>query len=870
VKYYYSSIRDGINPVSPTEERIYRIEVSGIGNYCGKWKRDFRIVRGVGEWEISLNSDSYVYTGKEIKPEIVKETIISSVNPKELIEGTDYTVSYKNNVKIHTSDNSDEKAPAVVITGKGIYEGSSQEIYFNIDAISISGNGFTVAAVSDTYHTGGDITPKPKVTYGKTTLKKDTDYTITYYQKGSSETVIPKEAGEYIVRITGKDRFKDNVDREFRIVDKTSNVIVSKLSVSVKNKPYTGVAVALEPSELVVKDGGKTLTLNEDYTASYLNNVDIGVATVIITGLGKYVGTNTVSFKITGTDLGKVKINGFVSTFQYEQGAEVKQDISENPLTDTCYLGSSESRLKGISKALYDEKDETAKRAYDFTYEYLNNTLPGKASLILTGVNAYTGVVKKQYTIKGYTTVNKLSVLNIPKKASYTGVAIRPAFVVMNGSYELKGIESNNANTTGFDYVYTYRDNKEIGKASIEIEGINAYSGELTKTFNITGIPVSKLTIGGFVGTKEYSGSEITQSLTFTYKETKNSTPENVASMLKTQYNNESNVGCIYYYENNVNAGTATMIIQGVNGFTGTVKKKFKITPYNIKDDASDLFSVSVNSAYIYQKSGVCPEPVVKFKGTTLVKGTDYKLSYLYNKAVNDKTGSKVPTVKVTGINNFKGDDLTATFIISQRDVNDGSIKLTASDMVFTEKAGAWKSTVKVTDSNGKKLEAKKDYDANVIYTYEYIPTGAKILDGSKKPAVEVTRAKSYVVEPTDIVPYGCKIKASIKGINNYKGQTTDNYVVYRICKADISKKSITPKESKVFTGEPIELTWNDLKFPAGIDVASEADFNNNFELVSYKNNTSVGSASLVIKAKEGGLYTGSKTIPFKIIKKGF
>lgn len=62
---------------------------------------------------------NYVYSGKEIKPSV--EIVY---NGKTLIENTDYTISYSNNIKVSTS-------AKITIVGKGNFEGE-QEILFTI------------------------------------------------------------------------------------------------------------------------------------------------------------------------------------------------------------------------------------------------------------------------------------------------------------------------------------------------------------------------------------------------------------------------------------------------------------------------------------------------------------------------------------------------------------------------------------------------------------------------------------------------------------------------------------------------------------------------------------------------------------------
>ena len=65
---------------------------------------------------------------------------------------------------------------------------------------------------------------------------------------------------------------------------------------AIASQPYTGAAI--EPA-VSVSDGEMQLELGLDYTVSYNDNVDVGTASVTVTGLGNYTGTKTASFEIT-------------------------------------------------------------------------------------------------------------------------------------------------------------------------------------------------------------------------------------------------------------------------------------------------------------------------------------------------------------------------------------------------------------------------------------------------------------------------------------------------------------------------------------------------------------------------------------------
>lgn len=70
---------------------------------------------------------------------------------------------------------------------------------------------------------------------------------------------------------------------------------VSKLNVKISNKKYSGSAITPQPT---LKLNGRTLKLGTDYKLSYKNNKKVGKATLVITGIGHYIGTKNVYFNI--------------------------------------------------------------------------------------------------------------------------------------------------------------------------------------------------------------------------------------------------------------------------------------------------------------------------------------------------------------------------------------------------------------------------------------------------------------------------------------------------------------------------------------------------------------------------------------------
>ena len=150
-----------------------------------------------------------VYTGYEIKPEVTV-----SLGGKTLEQGTDYTVSYKNNTEVGTA--------TVTVEGKGNYSGTATGT-FKIAERDLT--KATVSKIDDQTYTGKAVKPAVTVTYGDETLEQGKDYTVAY----SNNT----NPGTATVTVVGKGAYAGTLTADFQIVD--NGVKMQRLY-----NPYTG------------------------------------------------------------------------------------------------------------------------------------------------------------------------------------------------------------------------------------------------------------------------------------------------------------------------------------------------------------------------------------------------------------------------------------------------------------------------------------------------------------------------------------------------------------------------------------------------------------------------------------------------------
>ena len=276
------------------------ISITGIGDYTGTITKNFNIVaRDISDTTIG-SIPNQTYTGNSISA-----LPVITYNGATLTKGTDYTLTYSNNVNVGTG--------TVTITGKGNFKGTTSKT-FSISARAMSDT--SVANVSSQTYTGNGISPLPTITYNNKTLKKDTDYTLSY-----SNNI---NAGTATITITGKGNFTGTTSKTFSISARAmSDTSVANIS----SQTYTGNVISPLPT---ITYNNKTLKKDTDYTLSYSDNINVGTATITITGKGNFTGMTSTTFIITQKSAEKLNISEIAN--QIYTGKEIKPNIV---VTDT-------------------------------------------------------------------------------------------------------------------------------------------------------------------------------------------------------------------------------------------------------------------------------------------------------------------------------------------------------------------------------------------------------------------------------------------------------------------------------------------------------------------------------------------------------
>ena len=194
--------------------------------------------------------------------------------------------------------------------------------------------------------------------------------------------------------------------------------------------------------------------------------------------------------------------------------------------------------------------------------------------------------------------------------------------------------------TVGKDYTVSGLTGTEPGSYPVTVTGTGNYTGKVTKSFTISKAQISSAAITYDAGPYGYTGKEWKPEVAVSFND--------AALTADTDYT--------VSYENNINAGTAKIIITGIGDhFTGSTEKTFTI---NSAEISGCTFAPIADVTY--NTKAHTPEVTVAISGRTLEADKDYTVSYS-----EDCINAGTATVTVTGKGNFTG-TASKTFTINK------------------------------------------------------------------------------------------------------------------------------------------------------------------------------------------------------------
>ena len=596
---------------------------------------------------------------------------------------------------------------------------------------------------------------------------------------------------------------------------------VTSANVTIPKAPITSVSAKVAaPVKGVALDTTVDLGGTTAYTGTvdwYKGNTATGTA---VTGSAAanqvYTAKITLTAK-TGESFAK-SLNNTTTTEGYKV---VRTDATHLTLTKT-FPATAEKTLTGITiktcpHTTYTAGEQFNKAGMVITAQYDDGSTKDVQPTYFqfTPVDPLT-VNNKEVTIsytEGNVTKTAKQKITVKPKAltanmvqsiasqPYTGSTIEPTVTVKDGRKTL---------TAGTDYTVTYKDNTNVGTATATVTGTGNYTGSVETKFNITAKALTASMVQN-IAAQTYTGSPIVPELTVKDGET--------ALSKDTDYTVK--------YQNNLNAGTATVTLTGKGNYSDSVSKTFTIKQKDVtaQRDATDIQVVvdkgtfdaptfgDVTGTLTYSYDGATSYDAIVKKLKTLQLGATGDIGYTYTANVN-YTGT------ITGKLHFTVVNLPAATITTAPAAKTG-LTFNGTEQVLVN-AGS--------GITGGTLQYK--------------------LDGGSYNAElpKATNAGSYTVY------------YKVKGNNTTHSDSSEQSFTVTIAPKTVTAAVSVEPTSYTYTGEAIVPTTVTVKDGTTVIPASEYT-------VTCGNNTNAGKATVTVKDQDGGNYVVSGTATFTITK---
>lgn len=332
----------------------------------------------------------------------------------------------------------------------------------------------------------------------------------------TGESFIYKKSGELIDLTSTSEKGNFSI----KLVTENLSTSITECEV-IKIGPiqYVGVSIPVVPT---IYYQGETLKYGEDFTTTYKNNKDVGIATIEIEGIGNYYGKCETNFEITQVDLSRCKLSEI--------------DVQ-------CYTGKTV-----IPYITLKHNSVKLKEGRDYYIADTDSVNTGIAVVVVCGKGNF----------KNYRTIT----FRISNSMEDAVIEPIPDTFFMENYYIPKVTLGGVTLKQNEDYVVTVLPhyNNKIGEYSYIIIGKDKYKGSNTVTFNILARDINRTIISN-VPSQVYTGQTITPSLVIMCE----------GAIL------EEGIDYTLGYKNNINIGTATITINGIGNFNGTVDRTFEI-----------------------------------------------------------------------------------------------------------------------------------------------------------------------------------------------------------------------------------------------------------------------------------------------------
>ena len=593
------------------------VTVTGKGNYSGKVQRKYQITKA--PLTVTTEGATRAYNGQPLTAPGTVTGFVEGENAELQVTGKQTDVgSSKNTYKIVWDENTKESNYSVNVGEIGTLTVTDQSIE--------DGKKITVGKLGDVVYTGKNQKQEPAVTTkdGKTTLVKETDYTLSY----SEDT---KNVGEVTVTVTGKGNYSGKVQRKYQITKAPLTVTTEGATRAYNGQPLTA------PGTVTGFVEGENAELQ-------------------VTGKQTDVGSSKNTYKIVWTETTKAdnyQVSDTVGTLTVKKQSIDPGTDPEKPNPD--YAGAKVNSPKDLVydgkehkwiPTVTDKADKKLEAGKDYTVEYSTKNFKdvGTIKVTITGKGNYTGTVKRSYKVtpKEYTVTTESATKTYSGTALTAGGKVEGIVSGETVEFTTTGSQTEvgtSKNTYELVWKSAKATNYTLAKESIGELTVKAKSivpdGPDTPDEKKTGITVSE------PSDSKYDGKEHKEVLTVTDTKTGK---ELVAG---TDYS-------VTYSSDLVNAGTVTIKVAGLGNYTGSFTKTYKITKRSVTLTSATVSKVYDGSALTNTDIAVSGDGFVEGEGASYeVTGTQTEVGNSANSfeyKLNENTlASNYNITKVVG-----------------------------------------------------------------------------------------------------------------------------------------------------------------------------------------------------------------------------
>ena len=796
---------------------------------------EVRVTRPVEASMFSVDAKGLAYTGKAHEP-----AVSSKVVPAD-----SFSVSYRDNVAAG-------KAVAVV-KGSGFYTGTCEV-------------PFTIAKAKPSYEAPTGL----KAAYGQrlSDVKlpegfswEDSDARVDWYGSKAMKAVfapsdtenyevvrgieIPVFVGRNVISVPSIDDFvysgsiqvpQVDIDGVY-VVSNAGGIDAGKYSVefalddpkldcwedgSVGNKTveYKIVPADINTADIasispcLLKDGkaepgvsvtfgGRKLSVGHDFSVSYSDNEKVGTALATIEGKGNFTGEKTAYFQIAKSDLGDCLVATKRNVYLY------KGDTVE-------------------PRIFVSFGDASLREGVDYKVAYSGNDAVRIGYATVSGMGEYIGSKTVDFAIVDAIDLGTHCTVHA-YDAFYTGDKVCPRVDVRlntesaDEAYGNGGASrSEDAPVEGRDYTVLFEDNVNPGMGTAIVQGRGRYTGEVRVQFHILrksdfDLSDCSVLLDPPSNADRYSYALKGGKYSFLY------TGSVIEPTISVSLYNDSGVyvelrnGVDYEvsYRSNTEPGSATVVVRGINGLTGSQTIGFNIVRKLSVADLS-LSKYDFEQSVYQLKPGFALAPKLR-RSSSFVEGADCILSY----ANCDKVGNGLVTV--TGIGRYTGSDVVEVPIVESLD------RSLLSECSFD----------KIEDQ---------------VYTGSEIYPSVVLKNAS---GAEVDQTMECGLRYSNNVNVGKATVSACESMyySSYIGGTSTSF---NILPANINDAYFVPISDVSYTGKAIEpdvlVRFNGKTLVKGKD----------YDL-SFSDNVKVGTAHVTVTGK--GNFNGKHEITFKIVR---